>query len=561
MNDGISKNKTILLSFLLACLGMVFALFADKSSVNYLVQSVDNYGISIAANAVDVKYNYVSFLSPLLCMFIGVVSNILTSADVFKLFCDVLCFVSLWYMAAFILYRKKDISAKVGAFSIWFVAVCSNICNENFNIITAFVSMAAFLPLMDAIGKKNIGKKHIIISVILFFCASMMRFEIVLLFIPFVALRLFFAYIKSRDKSLVKNAALVFMPVAVCAVFVYACGYFYSHSSAVRPMVEYNAARALVMDYPINVSAVSEESIAKNITENDLRMLNQFMILDTDRIDTDFFNTVADTASVTFYFDNIKNVTDNLKNPSAQCLWIGMAALAVLFLSLLICGDKMQKAEAIFAMLGMTAIVVGFLFRGRITDSVLMSIEYVCACGLITIFDISPSKRIKGVLLAAFAAVFVLAEAKFYTAYYGRPSAPVFTARANDGVIDDIFAPTYEDGKVYIWSATEYSYRLMPVVQGFGKLPTKQFSAHHISAGGWEYGSAEQKARFERAGITNPAYDLLYRPNTYFVGDENAQAIVYQYLLEHIDPTAQVEYAGDLIGAKTWHFTAGKKKK
>ena len=39
MNDGISKNKTILLSFLLACLGMVFALFADKSSVNYLVQS------------------------------------------------------------------------------------------------------------------------------------------------------------------------------------------------------------------------------------------------------------------------------------------------------------------------------------------------------------------------------------------------------------------------------------------------------------------------------------------------------------------------------------------
>ena len=296
MNDGINKNKIIFLSLLLACLGMIFALFTDKSSSAYIFQSVDNYGISSILNTLDTNYNYVVFLNPFLCMFIGALSHVLTKADVFGLFCGALCFVSLWYMAAFILCKKRSISAKIGAFSIWFIAVCSNICSENYNIITSFAAMSALLPLMDMVCEGKINKKYVLISSVLILFAYSMRFNIVLLFLPFVLLRIFFACKQNAGKNTSRIAALAFLPIIVLGILTYASAFFYNHSSEELPAYEYNKARTLVQDYPLDIYAVSEEGAAKNITENDLRLLSLFMILDTERIDTEYLQTVADMA-------------------------------------------------------------------------------------------------------------------------------------------------------------------------------------------------------------------------------------------------------------------------
>ncbi len=540
---------------LTALIPLLAALFFNRCTMDWFVENNDNF--SIAAVTGNLKYsNYCIFLNPVLCGVIHSIAALLPKADAFALTSLILC--ELAFVSAAVLIFKRTSGAKRLIF-LTAVAVYASlgVYTQNFTVIAAFLTMTGAVPLLSAVisGKRN--GIHTLISVFFISFGCMYRSECALLFIPFAAVCVLAALFqnKGQQKAFCFNAAAVLLPAAAAAAVLFGIALAVSGTPNIKAGLDFNTARARVQDYPLLPYEKAKESLPADVTENDYTLITHFMTPDTQRMNTEYLRAFANAA-----IDSTPNRAEIIRSTLAKNKYslksavLFIFALAVFLTVMLSRENKIKKAAALLCFLGIPMCCAVFLYLGRLPERVLISVitaGMTSLCAILYNTEIKDSKAVYFVFAVIIAAAFARYAVKDAG---GKPSA-IFTAKVYPADFEAPLDATYTDGCVFVWDTINYSLAPAMYFSANGKLPSEQFELHNISAGGWSYMQLYQRQAFAEMGIQNPAYDLVYRPGTYYVGE---LSVMETYIKEHIEPNIRSEHIGDILNTPVYKFSLEK---
>ncbi len=557
MTDGKQNTKIWLETAVFALICLLFALFFNRCSQDYFVENNDNFGIACVVNN-TVYDNYCIFLNPLLCGIIRNTALVLPKADAFALTSLVLCELAfIW--CAFLAFKHTNGLKRFVFITIAAVYASFGIFAQNFTVTAAFLGAAGFIPIMIfAVCGTVFNKKYlkIYLGISLFFVAMgfMYRGDDYYLFIPFAALCVAAAILINKNKNNFRGSLLVVaVSVFVTLVSVGGIALLADLIPAVDNGKKFNKARAFVQDYPL--LPYEEAGFGEDITENDYTLITHFMTPDTERMDTDFLRSFAQNAADP-HPDRAKIIKDTfVKNKyTAKPLILLSGAVILLLFTLLSKGNIVKKLTAAISFAGILLGMAALLYVGRLPERVMLLIITAGICPMCAVFysiDINNEKISKaGCVLCAF--ICIAAFARFAVKDIGGRPTAIFTAYEKNAQLEEAVSATYTEGCVFIWDTINYNLAPSMYFSTNGKLLPREFEMHNIPAGGWSYGQLYQKQRFDDMGIRNPAYDLVYRPNTFYVGE---LSVMETYIKEHIEPNAKSDLIGYILNTPVYVFT------
>ncbi len=252
----------------------------------------------------------------------------------------------------------------------------------NFTRTASFAALSGILLIVQAVDMGKGNKPLYIAGTLLMLLGTCYRFLMAFTVLPFgaVAVMLIIFYRKNFKgfKGYITELFKQGSTALICAVLVLLFGLLYplGYSIEEREAVEYNTARANVLDYDSKrprYEDAEQEYTSLGITENDYKALTiDWLICDTDYFTTDFFKDMHST------FD-----TEQLFSP--QLVWQFkffleindfLFYLFVFFATLAICADRKRLLTTGIYMAICAMAILYLLISGRINDRVLNSLLF-----------------------------------------------------------------------------------------------------------------------------------------------------------------------------------------
>lgn len=531
---------------------LLTALFFNRCTIDHFVENNDNFGI--AAVTSSLKYNnYCIFLSPLLCSLIRNTALLLPNADAFAAVNLIIC-TAAFAWCSFLIFKHTFALKRLIFITITVFYAAIAVCAQNFTVISAFLLFVGAAPISAMIGQAKTNKIYILISCVFFVFGFMYRRHTAILFLPYTALYFIAALTANRYrlKAFLKNAAAAVLPALLAVTAVQCVTLAVDNTDNIRSAVKFNSLRASVQDYPLLPYSEAKDKLPSDITENDYTLITHFMTPDTERMDAEFMQTFA-KAAIDDSPNRAEVISQTLKKNkySLKSALLFACIFAVSFFIIFYGKKRFAKLAAAICFFGIIAGCMFFLYLGRLPERIMLSIMTAGLCALCAMLYNTDIKNSK-VGYSVFALLCFASILRFAMIDAGGSPDTIFTAKQYNADFEEPLKATYTGKSIFIWDTINYSLYPSMYFSINGKLPSDDFAMHNISAGGWTYGQVYQKQAFAEMGITNPAYDLVYRPDTYYAGE---LPVMEKYIKEHIRSDIRAEMIGYIFEVPVYRFT------
>lgn len=453
-------------------------------------------------------------------------------------------------------------------------------------------------------------KMYIIPGVLCVSFGCMIREMAAYTVIPFILLILCyeFLYYKYELCRFLRKCLNYFGIAVVCILCLFVSNHLFYSQSQYKEAVAYNAARSSLVDYPIK-SWEEIEDQAIGYSENDYEALSHYVWEDPDIIDSDYLSDIANKANNNYFVQvkELDSIQAKLKFTMRSILFIVIEnsikyvwfeiGIAIILCSIYLfwkSKDFLVRLVLILSLIGYGMIIIVFSLLGR----VIALKELLMLGNLLVVFYFFISlneqrqencniKHILPVLVIAYITLMPFGGQQWFSpAFHGLKMGSKmgiietqkveaieqvifdvhqgisFLDKNHNSLVDIFRAKQQKDNmtlldelcernELYIWNVFCFDTELEKL-QRLNQLPSEQILSHNLPIGEWTSGQIYWKEHLKSIGVDNLMEALLYRENTYYVGDR--EDIVLQWLKEHYTETAAIKYVKSVGKYPVWQF-------
>lgn len=527
-------------------------------------RNTDNYIMAMITSGLMNGDTLNPYLNPLVSQIIAGLNRLIPTADWFTILGRVFLTLGAWWVGI-LLARRFGGNRRLILYEVIIASVClgCSLYNINYTVQAAAFTFIGVLTLQLKLYDGG-ARGDVAVGTFFFGFGVCWRLEGGLLTIPYILLVAVVNLIFQKSKRSLRQVMLTLAPAAV--VLVLLSGYRAAIFSIPRYAgnLQYNQARVAVVDYPLkDWEQVKDELSTMGITQNDYESVHYLMLADTDRIDAEYMEKIAEAASTSEYPLTLRGIVDAAWNAvkivlgSKESLYLG-AIIFLGILSILISKPSIEQVIIlILSSLGTAVICFYFSWRGRLPERVVESVLFALA-SLIISENVEISLRKvknksswleKGLQYAALVVAICGGVVGYWRSPRGMPqNLFTITVNADSGAWQD----TTSSNEIYLWGG-EYWYKEW---WEQGKMTDTVFFAHNVPCGEWYYGQTGFQKHLQSIGIPNPMKALLSRPETYLIAEETEMEYVLTYLKEHFDSSVQAKQVSVLYDQPVWQFEA-----
>ncbi len=553
------------------------ALFYASQSMLILWSTTDNYRISQVLNGVYSDENYCIFLHPFISFIVKGMSRILPHADCFVLLTEILLLIGVWCLTYLLVTSLKRINA-----FIVFVLICLfnldlNILHSAFTVTATFLTGIGFICLYSWIRRRAALPFGIVGAVLMLF-GFMWRYDAFIMTLPFIGLAVVSDVVIGTTKKEMDRKALVRL-IASAALVAFLCTgariyvRYYNSGGRYADGITYNTYRSDMCDYRSDdCSDIVDELRAAGYSENDYAMARNLILLDTERIDTEFLRGLSEisektsTEKIASLGSGINALCDRFSMNAPFYYFNAVALLFVLYLDFTSKAHLIRKLEIVFAILGAALMLLYVAYLGHIPVYVVKSI--VCGVWIVSasVFTVEKAKLGEHSVVKQIAFLCALLFATYTPALFDNYDITTksitetsLTARDYDyfdsAELDKIDS---SDDAIFIWSVFERNALVYRNARLSSKMENRDFLSHNLLDGEWIYGQPYFEDFLEESGIENPIRALTDKRATYYIAPEDRCEIVLTYIREHYCKSVDAEQVGTVYGRPVWQFIKHK---
>lgn len=510
-NQETNGGKQWLLVMMIPTLCFICAIFSSR-----LYLSNDNFAISMVVCGLYDNVGQCQYLHPFLSRFLFRMSNLIPGADVFMLMGHLLIFLELLWLAARML-RKGTSPLQFAITSAFFILITISVnpFNGNFTVQAASFAATGLYSLLCA-QKREGTWKEILIGLLFFSLAMMWRRQAAVLALPYLVLGTAAAIVNGDLQR--ENRNRVLAALLGCLVLT---GFFWQTDAAMNAdeshllAQRYNNSRLKIEDYPTRSWEEICEEADGEITELDYRAARTWTLFDTERMNVERLEKIANLAGTTAFPYTLKGVAGavlegaRMVRSDRTTAWMGLL-LAILSLAGLVTLPKVQKIEILLCDLGTFIILLYFIIIGRAPDRLWWSVLFMPLSHTYTLACTSSINRksqfAKYAVLICLICGFALTIPRLDLI-----STPQLAINARRNVDESEYTLMKDSNGIYLVSilfGPEYHLEN-------GKLPSEELMNHMVFIGDWTYGQPYQISYLKRLGIPNPAKALLERDDVF----------------------------------------------
>ena len=515
-----------------------------------LYNDVDNYTVAMVVNGCFGKDNGCQYTHGWLNRLLSVLAGIFPTADVFTLVGRVLL------TAAFaLLLHRVGRENRIPLFSgmllgfFLFLSVGISLFSGNYGVQCLFFTGTGLTLLLSDPGKKPS------VPGCLFLAAGFLwRLQVSLLFLPFLCLE----WICGKKWNIRENRLRIVVPLSLVLLLL-AVQAFQEHREPLMSSLAYDRPRIRYQDYGAkDWPEVKEEAEKRGITHAEYEMVDQWLLLDTDVINAEKLQAIAEVSPKTDYpltpegFLEAARVLRWYFVGESVLNYVWLAAIVLGALALFAAADGCRRIQPLLVVLGGQLIIYIYLIIGRAPMRLIHSVYLVQSFALLW-ESLAIRDKIRGhkrtvvlVCFGALAAMFfggsllALKESGFHR--------PQMAMNARVGADDSALRVPDEEG-IIIWDNWGQGFNRPLMKQG--KLPTREMLMRHLPAGDWVYGQSYFQQFLRDLGLSNPYRALFNDPHRYYaVSGETSLAL----FAEHT-PGFHAEPAGHISGIPVYRFT------
>ncbi|MEE1200087.1 MAG: hypothetical protein U0L09_05495 [Christensenellales bacterium] len=554
MNNNRGCAVQVVLSGAFAAACSLVALFLP------LYRWIDNYGIAMMVGGIFGEDRSCMYLHPLFCRWIGWLSGILPSADVFSLVSRLLVGLAIWTTSYLILRSNRSVVFRATAhMGLTAVVFLMELYSANYTVWTSFFCCVGGLCLSAAMRKDGGSAGRRALGCGFVFAACLYRIQGVLVCLPFLLLDMGLRALEAPGERLnrrfVRYCSAAAPALGIVLIMGLTMAQTYCFGEYAREYA-YNEARMSVVDYPM-MEYEDLAQIPEGVSRNDYECVRHWILMDTDVVTTGYMEAIYEAGgvrgSLTDLRGNLSMLAEVVTGSWRDVLLTGLALASAL--AVFLKRGWNPKLRAGLSVLGALMIAWYFAALGRFPERVMYCILLgIMTCILSGELYCNGSGR-RGVAMALSAVIL----ASFFVAMPATVGSlgslqSALTARTPGAAAQTDVEPE----AMWIWDigSSYASPMLADFVQGTGKLPSRETVNHHLVTGDVTYGQRVFREWMDRVRIDNPMKALLEREQTYVAAPEERMRYVLTWLEEHYDSAVEAVQEGTLNGTPVWRFVS-----
>lgn len=561
--QGIRKRKAIIVAIILPLVCYIFFSFTGK-----MYGYSDNLMVAVVSAGMYGENNFCQYLHPGLCWIIKCLNPLFPTVDIFTMIIHMSILFGAMVLTYIGLENQSDkpfkswtaydfIKTGLLLFAVAYCLLGLNLFGENYTVQTAVIIFCGIMALFYGKEKK---KWLVIAATILMTIGFMIRLEASLLFVPYISLDVITEHLRATDKrDYFKTMVRTILPGLLIVAVLFISKFAFNSVEPYASDARYNKYRTITEDYWMKGWDGYDPKF-EGIDKSTYYAAIDWVLIDTDRLDTDMLEKIAEAGNITSYEKSAEGIGYALQAMYRRIRYSNLHLLLLTIVTLLLMTRNLffikslwLKLETLFSVLGGFLILFYFTFMGRAPLRVWLCVLLATLSILIMAMarEENDNKRPEAAfqLILCFILYFGTGQAIAYIQYH--PFQTAFTAKI--GSDDSGYDKTLESDSLYIWP---HWYDQIPDhFAKQNKLPTQRVMDHNIAMGDWTYGQTYYTDFLERIGVPNPALALLERSDTYFVEGLNDEFL--KYMQDHYGEDIQMEYVHDVNGKKAYRLVRG----
>lgn len=545
------KNKQTFICFFKWMIVNLILILLELKFCQPIYETNDDFGISlIAANGYGKYSQYLVFSNYVFGLFLKFLYWIIPKIN---------WYIVLEYLFLAIAYSALEtmVTKKVGktiaialGMGLWFLVIFNQIRFIQFTRTAYVISFVGGLLIIEAIKEKS--KAVALLGSILSVVGYMYRTQCFWVSMVYIlALIVGMCVEKQIDNKTFKKCILnVGIVVGVCVCLGQIDNCMYKIDDGWNEYRRYNSARAQLLDYEIPDYETNREFYeSENITINDVTILSQWILNDTDFFTTEKLEKITTRCTnKTLSLEVIKNDFRSFCEGHKDSMWMWIFVILIIVVGL------EKNGFIALEISGLTIVMFSYLFyMGRVLPRVEFGLWFAGIGVLLYVLlmnkkekqmvtkDRKTSKLENCVAITAMSIVVVLnGFLMFGTDLRQNPTSSFMEYITKDDsnryVLDVIsFNGFCFNYKPYYTCGEEIYY-------------------NYVFSGGWESGSPLLKNVTETLGLNNPIKDLVDRDNVFYVSSRGVDCL-YTYLREHYDENCEVKVIEERDGYVIYKFS------
>ena len=303
----LTKKKVYLIitAFSIAGLGFIFGcLFRNAYGL------LDNYFISLVINRIYDIDNYCLHIHPILCFFLGKLSDLMPFADVFLLFMRIVLFSETVWLSYLLLSSTESKPKRIiNVLFVLFLILSLNLYTENYTVYASSLIFTGLLTLLLALHNDKNVFIHLPIGTLFVCLGFMTRYQTGLLLVPFLLLEIITTLIDHRNnlQLYIKKYIRYFAPCIILCIILFVSMTLVKTSDKYSDGFAYDNARVAVLDYPMKEWEEVSSDIP-DVTKTEYTAATGWILADTEIINTSLFEKIAEVGSKTQYSLSLKGI-------------------------------------------------------------------------------------------------------------------------------------------------------------------------------------------------------------------------------------------------------------
>lgn len=573
----------------------------------------DNYHISMVLSGSFGTNPFCQFINPILSGLSYVLAQLFGEADGFLLICCCAMFVSLWLLFAGILGSGHSGLEKcillLCTMLLWF---WSRPVSNNFTVQASFLAISGLVIIRTHCHRRPLSAVGAVITVLGF----MVRLEGAFLVLPFWGLVVLADAMEMGGLRQLPKVLRPYVPVFVGIFAAVAVQKVFFSIEPMKSGMAFSDLRGNTLDYPVTPYHFLTNGKTE-ITEQDYYLPRYWVFLYDDAEMLRQFEITTRIGNYNLFdlrSGGVNNIVEEgvyLLTTYKKKLILPAMAAALTMLAQISRREKWYAyAQTILSWLGALVIMLYFMSVGRLPLRVIMAILLPC----MTVNVLAAAKRndsteaqktsVKEAVSVWLPAVFLAAGIAFtlYAVHtHRRYLIPGFFLAA----VFMVFLPVVFRKKDFLWAVrsvncivlcalvgcaaftlrtesvskpqsilharsaefaqgaqmgdTVYytAYLQLPAEEAYinaGKLRPREHTSRFIHLGSWLHGQPYFHAFLQENGLTYPANDLLYRPDTYLLAAPDITDVIVMSLQEHYGASVHAVPAGEYDGLPVWQI-------
>lgn len=526
----------------------------------------DNVGVALVINGY-----YGSPLSqyqhPLFCLSVNALARMFTTIDMYSAVVHAFIYFELVMLVLLLtgnvfckrLQNWKLVDYAVLALSIMicvFLSAGINLWRANYTIQAGSFLFVGWLILAEH-DKHERKTLWITIGTVYIAVGYMLRKEVGLLFMPFVALFVLYRILAAeKHKEIAKHLSRSLFPACLCMLVLFLIQAAFNATEPYAEAKRYNDARTAMVDFPVE-EWDGEDPAFDGIAEADYLATENWFFADTEIVTVDYLEKMETAGSTNKYQFNAYGIRRALQDMwrivGKTDVYMSMMALICVLLALwnvIFQHSWWSKGAAFCSTLGTFIIMLYFAFRGRaplrVWQPVLFGLLFVETELLLScLSQVKAISRDTLLLLLFIIFYYSAGQVMAHIKFHDRPQN-AFTGCVD--VDESAYEQTFTADDLYIWPNWHGT---IPKEFGWmkGKLPTQRVLEHNIPLGDWTYGQPYYTGFLERIGHSNPIRDLVEKDNVFIM--DNGRYII-NFLREHYGSDIELVESGEINGATAY---------